>query len=253
MARATSERAPKRRAGSADFAIVRADSTRRRSSKHESSPPSRGWSAVSSRSFTRPPPSWKPFRFEEAATEAARAKDLAAGCRQVFYEARAEWILRTTAYRLGQAREADEELIAASAEIGVLELEGLIDFTEACVAWRAGDPARAAELANSARNIWKRLGMQWAELLATSLAGAADPRLDLDVEAMAARAAECQIPGIGVQILALVAPRWPAEISCPVALAIKLAEQVPREHWHRCMDVLSVRESLDLIGKAEIL
>ena len=51
------------------------------------------------------------FRLDDAGVRAVAAQHLAAACRQPYYEARAEWLGRSIAYRRGQATAVDGELV----------------------------------------------------------------------------------------------------------------------------------------------
>ncbi|HZF48303.1 MAG TPA: serine/threonine-protein kinase, partial [Polyangiaceae bacterium] len=96
------------------------------------------------------------FQHEEALAQAREALVLARGCRHAFYEGRAEWLLRSIAYRTGVTDGAgpDGELVEAVARLGVAELLALVALNEAAVAFRAGDLGAARDLAGRARRLW---------------------------------------------------------------------------------------------------
>jgi hypothetical protein len=187
------------------------------------------------------------FQIESAAAFAAEALALARRCRVPYVEARAEWICRAAAYRMDTAGPPDRELVAAAALLGPCEIEAMICLNEAAVALRAEDRTLTRELAGHARRVWASLGERGgAGLLATSLdlaagAGATDD----EVVALVERAYADEVPGVGIQVLGLLvlAGRAPPLDQARVQL---LAAQVAPERWAQRLDVLSVREALDL-------
>jgi Protein kinase domain len=191
------------------------------------------------------------FQMESATASAAEALALARCYRLPYLEARAEWIRRSAAYRMDVAGPPDRELIAAAAELGPCEIEAMICLNEAAVALRARDIPLTRELAGHARRVWASLGeRQGAGLLATALdlaggAGAADD----EVAALVERAYGDEVLGVGVQVLGLIvlAGRAPPLDRARVDL---LSAQVPRDRWAQRLDVLSVREALDLTSPA---
>jgi hypothetical protein len=185
------------------------------------------------------------FRHRESAERAAEARELAARCRDVWREGRAEWLLRAAKYRMGEAGAPDLELVDAVARVGVPELEALVYLNEAAVAFREGELALAVELAGRSEKEWKALNRPGGPLLARALALACGARAEAgEVEALSDKAAACRIPGIGIQVLGLLGrafpearPRWQEAVP-------RLAGMIPREHWGERVDVLSVAEAL---------
>jgi hypothetical protein len=194
------------------------------------------------------------FRHEEAAAWAEAAREQARACRHAFFEARAEWLLRSTAYRSGRALEPDRELVNAVALLGMRDFEATTYLTEAAIAYRAGDLLCAADIADRAARIWTSIGDTGPAMLARSFAlacgsarGAAD-----EIDALAERARACATPGLGIQALAFLTltegsarPDWQAA-------ALPLLAGIAPPHFQMRMDVLSARESLDLLGTAPI-
>ncbi|MGK3960838.1 protein kinase [Sorangium sp. So ce118] len=191
------------------------------------------------------------FRHADAAACAEAALRQARDCRHPFYEGRAEWILRSTAYRMDAAAAPDLDLVKAVARLGVADLEGPVCMTEAAIAYRAGDRACAAALAGRAYEVWRSIDSPWCGLLvrALALAAGAAPSDPEELQELAERAARCPVPGLGVQALGLLArarrapppPGWKRA-------ALPLTEGVPRRFWPLRMDVLSVEESLECLG-----
>ncbi len=184
------------------------------------------------------------FRHEEAAAHARSARDLAREHRHAYFEAKAEWILRTIAYRTGEAAAPDFDLVDAVARLGEEDLEALVSMTEAAVAYREGLHAEAAALAGRAHLYWGRMRKDWAATFARSLAiGAGAPAAPGEIAALAAQAIACPLPGLGVQALALIARAGHPIALAPGDLGRTLAG-IPEERWAHRMDVLSVDEAL---------
>jgi len=190
------------------------------------------------------------FRHEEASAWAEAAREQARACRHAFFEGRAEWIVRSTAYRMGRAMAPDLELVQAVSLLAVRDLEATVCMTEAAIAYRAGDRPDAAELADRAARIWGRTGDAGPAVLLRALAlacgtAAAAPE---EIDGLAARAMGCAMPGLGLQALAFLAiaegrarPAW-REAALPLTAGI-----APGFFQVR-MDVLSVDEALECLG-----
>jgi len=180
-----------------------------------------------------------------AARELARAaRDEAAACRNPHLAARAEWLLRAAAYRLGE-HHVDEELLTAARALGAPEIFGIICLVEATHAYRT-DRARARSLASEAHAWWTGAGEPIASLISGALAVACGEGFSIETQARLGEAAvSCTVPGVGLQALALLragsAPP-PTEV-----VVTRLAAMVPRERWSEPMDVLSVDEALGLL------
>lgn len=191
------------------------------------------------------------FRHQEAAASAEDALKQAKACRHPFFEARAEWVLRSTAYRAGAAMAPDLELVDAVARFGTGDLEATVCFNEAAIAYRAGRLEVARGLAQKALLIWESIHDTWPAVLIRCLALACGARPAAREGArLAQRAMTCSVPGIGVQALGLLAQ---ARRSVPPSwkeAALSLTGEIPRRSWHVRMDILSVEEALEAIGVA---
>jgi hypothetical protein len=186
------------------------------------------------------------LRTEEAAAQIEPALALARRYRHTLYEARAEWLLRVSAYRAGAAGRPDAELLEAFSRAGLGEMEGFACLNEAAVAWRAGERAAALGLAERARGILAPLGEPWAALLASGLALVCGGEVaEGEVEALAARARRCPLPRIRAQALALLALSGrPAGLTPGEVRAATLDAGVPRGAWRCRLEVLSIEEAL---------
>ncbi|MDI1432972.1 protein kinase domain-containing protein [Polyangium sorediatum] len=192
------------------------------------------------------------FRFEEAKATAEEALALARHCRHAVCAGRAEWILRSVAYRMGviDGGPVDHELVEATPLVGGSDLEALVCLTEAAVAHRAGDRALARDLAGRAYRVWRPLQERVGALLCAGLFLAHGGDLpEAEVQAFVEAARTCPIPGVGVQALALfvvagVPVTWGRDdINRLVAL-------VPVDRRRDRMDVLSVEEALEGMPRA---
>ncbi len=188
------------------------------------------------------------FAFDEAAAVAAPLLDLARETRHVYLRAQAGWLVRLLGYRRGELTEPDPGWVEAVAALGMAELEGLVCMTEASIAWRGEDDAAATALASRAKRAWASVGDRGGGLLLASALvvactppGGAPP--EGEVAALAEQALKSDTPGVGVQVLGLVAPRWQGEPPDDGRVAA-LAAEIPREHWARRVDILSVDEAL---------
>ena len=183
----------------------------------------------------------KPAR---ARVVAERAAALAAASRHAHFEGRAAWVARTAAYRVGEPMTTDLELVEAHAELGVPESAAAMAFTEAAIAFRSGDREAAAELAARAADTWQRAGQRDPAMLARALAGALGGGLpQSEAEGLAALAAQCAVPGIGIQALGLLKWACPALRAPASGVIASLCAQVPVERWRDRIDVLSVEEA----------
>jgi hypothetical protein len=189
------------------------------------------------------------FAHEQAAAWAEEALLQARACRHAFYEGRATWIVRSTAYRQGAWLAPDLELVEAVAQLGVADLEGAVGMTEAAFAYRAGDRDTAARLGDQAAKAWLAIGMEGPGVMVRALAIACGAAAGtVEIEALAARAMRCPIAGIGLQALALLAEGAGGARPAWRETAPGLAEGVGRAFWGVRMDVLSVSEALGSLG-----
>jgi len=185
------------------------------------------------------------FSFDAARAEAEAGRALARRSRHAYFEGRAEWILRTIAYRSGLAEAPDHELVELAARVDVSFLEGAVCLTEGAVAWRAGRPGEALDLARRAARILAGKGREAGALLARSLAFACGGApAEAEALSLAEQAVRCPAPGIGIQALGLVAGVCPAVRPALREAADSLTAAIPRRRWDERMDILSVAEAL---------
>lgn len=144
--------------------------------------------------------------FERATELADEAREEAAAIRHTLFEVRAEWILRSAAYRSGVAQHVDLELVRAARSLGVRSQEALICLNEAAVAWRLQD-GHAPLLAHRAAELWGAQGNVGGTLLARALELAASRPARVDAglaEELVRTAREFEEPLIAAQALALL-------------------------------------------------
>ena len=183
------------------------------------------------------------FRFDEAVVVADEARRLSAECRHVYYEARAEWLMRMARYRRGDLLDVDEELVDLAAQTGVVDLEALVGLTEAAIAWRRGDMERMVVLARRTEQRWTMLDNTWGALFARTLAIAATGTSTEEWDALAHAATEIPVSGAGIQMLGLLALRRADAAAELMPAMIELRNAIPERHWRYRMDVLSVDEA----------
>lgn len=182
------------------------------------------------------------FQFDDAVHAADEARRLSAQCRHAYYEARAEWLMRTARYRRRDVLEVDEEFVDLVAKTGVLDLEALAGLTEAAIAWRRGDMDAAARLARRTEQRWTTLGKTWGALFARTLLIATTGATD-DWERLVEAAMHSPVSGAGIQMLGLLGHAYPARARELVPALCTLRTAIPERHWPRRMDVLSVDEA----------
>lgn len=186
------------------------------------------------------------FSFEEARGHAETALLHAKGCGSPYIEARAEWVRRALAYRLGEAEEPDLELVAAAGALGMRDIEAAIAYTEASIAYRARRLDVAQQLALRAHELWEFVHDPWTSLLAKCLAMASGREVSKgDAAALVQRALDCPLKGIGIQALALAAEAGAAVPEIGGQAALGMASATPREHWDKRRETLSIAEALD--------
>ncbi len=174
---------------------------------------------------------------------------MASSSRHVYGRAHAEWLVRTIAYRRGEPIAPDFEWIEAVASLRIPELEALVCVTEASFAWRAHDLDTALSLATRSKRAYTSVGERGGGLLlASTLAVACAPASapPSEIEALAREASACEVPGVGIQALGLLAPARQGRSPDPARID-ELADQVARAHWNERIDILSVAEALDRI------
>ncbi len=190
------------------------------------------------------------FAFDEAVSAAAEAQRLAENLRHPVLEARARWILRACAYRLGRTHAVDLALLDAATMLEIPHIEALLALNESAVAWRLGDKALSADLARRAQTAFQRMSMIPGAHLARALAlqhpdATPDPG---ELDALVAWAPQCDVPGIGIQAAGLLARRFPEVRHGLAPYATALASQVARPGWSHRAEVISVDEALDRLG-----
>lgn len=185
-------------------------------------------------------------RHEEAEALALEALDEARSVRHVYFEARSEWLIRATRYRLGRTTGVDRELLDTLAEVGVADLEALLCLTEAAVAWRLGETSECASLAARVVTLWTRSGWSWPLVLPRALAATCRGDRD-ELERLAGEAIECPLAAVGIQALALIALAVP-ELRAPLRPAVLAqADRIDRATWDARMEVVSVTEALQSV------
>src|SRR5262249_37607216 len=140
---------------------------------------------------------------------AAEAAEAAARCRHAVFEGFAEWLSRTIAYRTGRTDTngvPDLELVEASTLLGASHLESLVRLTEAAVAYRAEDLAAGRAIGEPGYRLWAESGHPAALILGALIVACGAPLREAEVALLIERALRCEVPGVGLQALALLAP-----------------------------------------------
>jgi hypothetical protein len=158
----------------------------------------------------------------------------------------ASWIERAAGYRLGRITDPDLHLAEAASHAGTKEMVGVLLFNEAAIAWRSSKARIARALAIRCRDALAAIAEGPCALtcacLLVHLGEAAAPG---EVAALGRRAAREHRPGVGIQALALLEMSSQLGGEKPSREVIAtLAATVPRRHWKKRMDILSVEEAL---------
>lgn len=189
------------------------------------------------------------FDLDAAATRALRARDLAADCRLPYYEARAEWVLRSSAYRSHRALSVDHELIEAVRLLGMVNINAMIHLNEAAVAWRLGELTLARSLADEAWRSWHATAWQLGEVLACSMAIACGKTFcPSSIDDLLSRIVACGAPRIALQSLALIVTAHPDRHDSLRALASPFIGMVPEAPPTQRLEVLSITEVRELLS-----
>ncbi len=184
------------------------------------------------------------FRLDDARALAEAARETAARCRHPYYEARAEWILRSVAYRTGRATTTDGALVDAVTDLGLRDVEALLCLTEGAVAWRAGDRALARALSVRAYRAWSSTGWTPGAQLAQPLAMLCGEGFnESEGEQLVARSRSLPLPRVVVQSLALLALARPERRASLASEAATHLAQIDRAHWTHRLEVLSIAEA----------
>jgi hypothetical protein len=191
------------------------------------------------------------FHLEDAARLATSTREAAAVARQPYYEAIGTWLERTIAYRMQHPLTPDRDLVDEVARLAVPHLEALVALTEATFALRAGERELCRTLAARTRARWREAERRDFANLGAALEIQAGGSIDAEaLDALLRWALSCQVPGLGLQALALLRDAWPEGWAPPRGAVERLSRQVPEEHWTTRIDVLSAQESRLLIGDA---
>jgi tetratricopeptide (TPR) repeat protein len=180
----------------------------------------------------------------------ARARELAEAvasearmCGHVKYEADAIWVVRTVAYRLGEATEAREDLVAAARSVRRFA-EALFALTEGAVALRLGDRATAARLGSLGEAAFTEVRHTGTALLCRAIAMAARGATRAELDDLCARAETCPIPDFRVQVLGLARLATPDPDPAWRDRAVTHAACRPVAEWDIRLDVLSFAEAI---------
>ena len=191
------------------------------------------------------------FRLEDAMRLGAATREAAAAARQPYFEAFGTSVERQSAYRMGRALPPDRAFIDLVEMLAVPSLVGITAMNEAALAFRCGDRDLCRAISGRARAVWRSAERRHVGNMAAVVeihAGApVDPP---EVEALLRWAIEGVVPGFGLQALALLRAWWPDGWAPSAAEVERLCRQVPEQHWATWIDVLSVVESLAMMGFA---
>jgi serine/threonine protein kinase len=191
------------------------------------------------------------FRFDDAKRVANDALVLARHCRHAVGEGRAESLLRAIAYRTETLDDGpvDMELVEAASWIGAADVEALICLGEAAVAMRSNQRKLALELSERAYHAWQPVTERVGTILCASLLISQGGSIsDAQTRRLVDAATTCQMPGVGLQALALLALGG-VDVPKDESLIQAFAQFVQKKHWSCRMDILSVNEALEILSR----
>lgn len=193
------------------------------------------------------------FEYDAAIELAAQSMALADAGRHVQATARAEQILRSTAYRAGGPMQPDVDLVRAVQEAGLPHLAVSVGFTEAVIAWRQGMWAQALPLVQTVREQAEMLAMQPYASVMPLLHALVDPTQSRpDPQKFSALAEAVGDPEVALQMYGLAAlalakgqPHW-------LAAAQTHAAGLGAAHLHHRLDLLSPAEALEAVQTGRV-
>lgn len=183
------------------------------------------------------------FRHAQAIELAEQGGVRARDARLAYFEARAAWIHRSAAYRLGELTTPDPALVEAAGLLGDPHLRGALALNEAAIAWRAGQQAHARMFAGICVECWRQAANHVGVDLARALRFAAGGALDEECAVLVARAQEAHLPRVGAQTLALLRLGGAAS-AVDSRLLTKAQAVTPKRAWDMRCEVLSLTEVL---------
>ncbi|RME25636.1 MAG: serine/threonine protein kinase, partial [Deltaproteobacteria bacterium] len=180
----------------------------------------------------------------QAVSVADDARALARRLGLPVYEAQAITILRAAAYRRGDPLEPDPTLVEAATLIGTWNRAVLLQ-TEAAIAWRLGEARVAASLATRAAEDFERAGLAAGARLGRALAFRLGVGGVAEGVSLVQLALPGAVPGVDLQVLALVGRRQPDLIAPHLVRMRALARFRPCAEWSLRREILSIRECLE--------
>lgn len=141
----------------------------------------------------------------------------------------------------------DPERIEAACALDEPVQEGLALYLEAAIAWRCGETALAAELAQRSAAASLRGGRWGTAASARALARLCGARVAVPPEDDVSLASASPHAGIRVQVLAMIGAAEPRLRDALRPLVRAAADALPRAVWARRREVLSATEALRLI------
>ncbi|MFN7142874.1 MAG: hypothetical protein ACK4YP_03795 [Myxococcota bacterium] len=180
------------------------------------------------------------FRLDAALEVFRAAKELAAEARLPVLEAHGALGERTVGYRLGRCAEPDLNLLDALERLDQIDLLGPACITEGVIAWRLGNHALTARLAERAARAWRSASTRSGELVAMALLHA-NNREPWAAQALVSEALSLRPPSLAVQVCGLLAF---AGARVPHATLAGLTANLPPEEIHRRHGLLALDEAL---------
>lgn len=185
------------------------------------------------------------LQHSNAAERAVRLRELAMSCRHGYYTCRAEYLIRTAAYRGGDPLRVDWELVDVVAQIGEPDLEALVCMTEGSIAWRTAEFDSGRSLCLRAHTIWAASGWVWGDALVRALGWVCgSPWGTQEATELGRWATECPLPRVGLQVLGMLGMLDRTLVPEGHSAIRRHASGISEDAWDVRFEMLSVREAL---------
>ncbi|RVU43603.1 serine/threonine protein kinase [Lujinxingia sediminis] len=178
-----------------------------------------------------------------------KARTLAERRHQPVYVVRSRILQRRLDYRRDHPGAPDEAFIAASRELALPELDGLLGLVEAAMAFRMNEHETARTMAMASYQAWSRTGNVWGAKLALALAVRCGRQVDwIELAELMESATTCHLTSIGAQIVGLLVPVVDGVPDEAQRYVRQLADTLTPEQLRARREVLSVQEALDALN-----
>ena len=154
-------------------------------------------------------------------------------------ELRCLGLRRKLDYSEGRKLRVDLELVEIAREVGSPAIVGPIILNEAAIAWRSGDRKLSGEYAVEVAELWERQGRMEPAALARALARNCGADTGRESSLLLEAAVTAEVPGVGAQILALLAG---SGVQVDRVIQREYCRAIPQDQWSHRREILSISE-----------